>query len=346
MSLKPLKVQFNGGELSPWLEGRTDISKYNKTAKLCRNFIPLTEGSLKRRGGSRFVAMTPVEEGVKFCINPMPMEALVIINGVEQNSIEVARGDYVTYEVKAEGYASKSGKVYVVEDKIIDVGLVSLNEMCSIKIVATPVDATIKIDGYERDFAEFNKNSEVSYMVFKDGYVMQSGNVVLDENKVIEVNLEVDESNVVGAYGDWGEPVCYIATSHVGDFEKQDKCILIKFEKGYLPIVFNAKNEAPDKIDDTMFIRSMVDGYSAVAYIKGEYILCNIRKKGNAVYYEDLLGNLVLGISSLEQKIFGWECDEDGNYATYYKSYDGSVNGNVINIYRNGKVIFQLNKRS
>ena len=52
MSIKPAKVQFNGGELSPWLEGRTDIAKYDKTAKLCRNFIPMAEGSLKRRGGT------------------------------------------------------------------------------------------------------------------------------------------------------------------------------------------------------------------------------------------------------------------------------------------------------
>lgn len=346
MSLKPLKVQFNGGELSPWLEGRTDINKYNKSAKLCRNFIPLTEGSLKRRGGSRFVAMTPIEDSVIFKINPMPMEALVIINGVEQNSIEVARGDYVTYEVKADGYADKSGKVYVVEDKVIDVGLVSLSDMCSIKIVATPNDATIKIEGYERDFAEFNKNSEVFYMVFKDGYVMQSGNVILDENKIIEINLEVDSESVEGDYGDWGNPVAYIATSYVGDIEKQNKCILIRFEKGYLPIVFDVNMEAPIAIEETMFIRSMVDGYSAVAYIEGEYILCNIRTNGNAVYYEDMLGKLVFGISSMEQKIIGWGEDEDGNYATYYKSYDGSVNGNVINIYRNGKVIFQLNKRS
>ena len=45
MSIKPEKVQFNGGELSPWLEGRTDIAKYDKTAKLCRNFIPLAAAS-------------------------------------------------------------------------------------------------------------------------------------------------------------------------------------------------------------------------------------------------------------------------------------------------------------
>ena len=54
MSIKPTRMQFNGGELSPWLQGRTDIAKYDKTAKLCRNFIPLVEGSLKRRGGTRF----------------------------------------------------------------------------------------------------------------------------------------------------------------------------------------------------------------------------------------------------------------------------------------------------
>ena len=57
MAVKPALTQFNGGEISPQLEGRTDWDKYNYSAKLCKNFIPLVEGSLKRRGGTHFVAL-------------------------------------------------------------------------------------------------------------------------------------------------------------------------------------------------------------------------------------------------------------------------------------------------
>ena len=91
MSIKPEKVQFNGGELSPWLEGRTDIAKYDKTAKLCRNFIPLAEGCLRRRGGTRFVSFTLDEQEVMFKVITNPVDAIVIINGQERNSVFVAR---------------------------------------------------------------------------------------------------------------------------------------------------------------------------------------------------------------------------------------------------------------
>lgn len=57
MGIKPALTQFNGGEISPQLEGRLDWDKYNYSAKLCKNFIPLIEGSLRRRGGSHFVAL-------------------------------------------------------------------------------------------------------------------------------------------------------------------------------------------------------------------------------------------------------------------------------------------------
>ena len=97
MSIKPTRMQFNGGELSPWLQGRTDIAKYDKTAKLCRNFIPLVEGSLKRRGGTHFVAQTPQDDDILFQILPTPVEAKVLINGVERSSITVTRGYKLYY---------------------------------------------------------------------------------------------------------------------------------------------------------------------------------------------------------------------------------------------------------
>ena len=95
MSRKPVRVQFNGGELSPWLYGRADIAKFDKTAKLCRNFIPMTEGCLKRRGALRFVAETLPDVDVIFKIKAYPVEAKVFINNIEQKSVSVARGEVV-----------------------------------------------------------------------------------------------------------------------------------------------------------------------------------------------------------------------------------------------------------
>jgi hypothetical protein len=52
----PVQTSFNAGELSPLLDGRTDLDKYAHALKRCENFIPTVQGPLKRRGGTRYIA--------------------------------------------------------------------------------------------------------------------------------------------------------------------------------------------------------------------------------------------------------------------------------------------------
>ena len=47
---------FSAGELSPRLHGRTDFQKYRAGLETCENFIPLGEGGIMRRPGTRYVA--------------------------------------------------------------------------------------------------------------------------------------------------------------------------------------------------------------------------------------------------------------------------------------------------
>ena len=47
---------FNAGELSPLLDGRSDLSKYANGADTLENFIPMVQGGLQRRPGSVYVA--------------------------------------------------------------------------------------------------------------------------------------------------------------------------------------------------------------------------------------------------------------------------------------------------
>jgi hypothetical protein len=47
---------FNVGELSPRLAARTDFSKYRAGMETCENLVPLSEGALMRRAGTRYVA--------------------------------------------------------------------------------------------------------------------------------------------------------------------------------------------------------------------------------------------------------------------------------------------------
>lgn len=52
----PIQTNFNGGELSPTIEGRVDINKYTNGCYRMRGFIPLVQGPARRRSGTRFVA--------------------------------------------------------------------------------------------------------------------------------------------------------------------------------------------------------------------------------------------------------------------------------------------------
>ena len=51
-----LQSAFNAGELSPRLSARMDFSKYKHGLEVCENLIPLSEGGLMRRSGTRYVA--------------------------------------------------------------------------------------------------------------------------------------------------------------------------------------------------------------------------------------------------------------------------------------------------
>lgn len=347
MSKKTAKIQFNGGEISPWLEGRIDLAKYDKSSRLCRNFIPIVEGCLKRRGGTLFVAQTPVEDSLTFKIVASPVDAKVKINGIEKSEIIVSRGDIVNYEVSLDGYVTINDEIVVVKDTSLDVKLVSKTQMCSLSIVAEPSDAIVKIEGYERTFYMGNKNSEVLYMVYKDGYETCTGKVILDEDKVLNITLDkIDDSSV--AYGAWGNPVAFIDCTAVGQEDKQLKCFMLKFTNGYLPILFNANLVAPDdnfEIDETLFFSNIRDGYDAVYWKDGEYHLGSIGRDRDAILYYNLDGKLEAGVDFLSCSVFGWQLDENGRYASKYGNYDGIVSNGVFQIYHLGKLVWELKGR-
>jgi hypothetical protein len=54
---KPIFTSFNGGELSPLLDGRVDQDKYFTGCKTLTNFIPTVQGPARRRGGTRHIGL-------------------------------------------------------------------------------------------------------------------------------------------------------------------------------------------------------------------------------------------------------------------------------------------------
>ena len=49
-------TNFTGGELSPRLDGRNDLTKYSSSCKRLDNFIIYPHGAAARRSGTTFVA--------------------------------------------------------------------------------------------------------------------------------------------------------------------------------------------------------------------------------------------------------------------------------------------------
>jgi len=54
--VSPIQNNFNRGEVSPLLRGRVDLKDYQAGLKVCLNHIPLIQGPLPRRPGTRYVA--------------------------------------------------------------------------------------------------------------------------------------------------------------------------------------------------------------------------------------------------------------------------------------------------
>ena len=52
----PIRSTFNAGELSPLMDGRVDVAKYQNGCRVLENFIPTVQGPAVRRPGTRFVA--------------------------------------------------------------------------------------------------------------------------------------------------------------------------------------------------------------------------------------------------------------------------------------------------
>lgn len=50
-----LQTNFNAGELSPLMYGRTDFDKYAGGCSTLKNFVVMPQGGIRRRGGSRYI---------------------------------------------------------------------------------------------------------------------------------------------------------------------------------------------------------------------------------------------------------------------------------------------------
>jgi len=52
----PIQTSFNAGEFSPLMYGRVDYDRYKNGLELCENWVPIIQGPLLKRPGTKFIA--------------------------------------------------------------------------------------------------------------------------------------------------------------------------------------------------------------------------------------------------------------------------------------------------
>jgi hypothetical protein len=123
-----------------------------------------------------------------FAINPTPSDAMIIINGIEQNNIQYPCGKYLTYTVKKDGYQTITNTVTITDDLTIDVNLEL--QYYNYIIRTTPFDATVIINGIEQNTLYTLMNTEINWEINRYGYISQSGTDILTNDIIKKVKLE------------------------------------------------------------------------------------------------------------------------------------------------------------
>lgn len=128
------------------------------------------------------------------CIQPVPSDSYVFLDGVNQSCISLAEGKSVRYTVQRSGYISKTGTIIADGNKTIAIVLeeqpVVEPNYYTLTINPVPSTATVVIDGVEQSTITVEEGTTVSYEVYADGYYPQSGSLAMNEDNTLEVVLE------------------------------------------------------------------------------------------------------------------------------------------------------------
>lgn len=190
--IKDLKGSFVGGRVSPTLQNRIDLQKFNTWLKEAKNTKIQPEGGISNRAGTIFVGKAKAETlRLTFNIN---VSATVTINGISKTGTSVyfdlARGSIYEYTVNSAGYKAEEGTVYLSENKVVSVTLEEDSTPCTLTITCETTGATVKINNVEQLSYTGVVGEEVSWEVSKEGYKTEKGKVILTEDIEIPVTLE------------------------------------------------------------------------------------------------------------------------------------------------------------
>lgn len=123
-----------------------------------------------------------------------PSNAVVKLNGSIRKQITVTRGTVVKVEANASGYKPYINNITVTSDRHIDIVLEEIVVVYNtLTINPTPSDSTVIVNNISSVGSiskNYPKGTTINWSVLKDGYITKSDNLVLDEDRTINVVLE------------------------------------------------------------------------------------------------------------------------------------------------------------
>lgn len=123
-----------------------------------------------------------------------PSNAVVKLNGSIKKQITVTRGTVVKVEANASGYKPYTNNITVTSDRHIDIVLEEIVVVYNtLTINPTPSDSTVIVNNVSfvgSVSKNYPKGTTINWSVLKDGYITKSNNLVLNEDKTIDVVLE------------------------------------------------------------------------------------------------------------------------------------------------------------
>lgn len=102
-TVNPSFVQFNTGEITPFLGGRSDYSKYSSAAEYMENCIPLVYGPFVKRSGTRYINSIKIPNS-KTILKPF------IFSRMQAYTLEIGVG-YIRFHTKTGTILNEEGEI-------------------------------------------------------------------------------------------------------------------------------------------------------------------------------------------------------------------------------------------
>ena len=190
--IKELKGSFVGGKVSKPLQNRIDLEKFNTWLTEAKNTQIKPEGSISNRAGTVFIGKVK-DATFRLTIN-VNVNATVIVNGEEHTgktvNVNLPADSEYTYSVGAVGYETKGGSGTLDESKVVDVELEADANTYTFTIDNGEQGATITINGTEQSSLTASAGTYIEWSVEKEGYITQSGSLILNEDITEEIELD------------------------------------------------------------------------------------------------------------------------------------------------------------